>query len=137
MILKIKKVLRRYHLLFEHWRNPIDPVQSARADYVAPAVVRIIEAIAKVLPEQYVADYELLSPGQQALADAMVYLSHQRLPQARAICAEAMGDPRCPGDAWVKDLLDAIDIATKMAGTDPEAQEARRKAALDRRVPLV
>lgn len=92
--------------------------------------MRLVEAIANALPKNYYADYEVLSPGQQALADALVYLHYQRLPQARDICAEAMGDPRCPGDRWVKDLLEAIDIASQMMGNDPEAADAKRRARL-------
>jgi hypothetical protein len=110
------------------WFRPYRPIEDARADGVSPSVVAIMQTIESVLPPNYRARYDELSRGHRALIDALIYLHYQALPQAKAICAEAMGDPDGPGAEWVQNLLNDIDIATRMSGTDIEAGKARWRA---------
>lgn len=106
---------------------------AAQFTGATPAVQKLIDAIEKALPVNAGNSYATLSPGQKALAEAKVYLSYQLLPKAREICSEALGDPSGPGDQWVKDLMDAIDIAAQMPGTDAESGKARRQDLHERR----
>jgi hypothetical protein len=76
-------------------------------------VQRLIEKIEAALPANAVDRFTSLSPGQQALAEAVVHLQYGRLLDARIISERALGDLHAPGDEWVNDLLADMDAAIK------------------------
>lgn len=98
------------------------PLMEATAD----PVKRLVITIRKNLPAVSLDEYKSLSPGQQALMDASIYLEFHRLDQAAIICAEALGDPRTPGDAWIRSLIKAIALAQRLHDTTNLAFKERQ-----------
>lgn len=97
-------------------------LQSDRiSDETAQPVTKLIQAIRANLPLVYAERFNELSPGQQALANASIYLEYHRLDQAAEICATAFGDAQTPGDEWISTLIEAIRIVKQMPGTDVQA----------------